>query len=112
MARLLQQLFRRQAMQVASLVTLDGDVPELAGWVKVTAEAAKPLLLRMTQHGIVETQVRIARKLGKVPESVGATAGDGMRRYAVPASEVFGKSWRVRKAADAKVRFDLFNPRV
>jgi hypothetical protein len=110
--RVLQVLFQRQAMDVASRLTVDGEVPDMTGWVAVTAGAAKPLLLRLTQHGIVETRLRLAAKLGKRPQS----ADDDMRRYVLPAGEVFGKAARaghvVTKAADVRVDFDLFNPRV
>ncbi len=128
LSRLLQALFRQQAREVASRLTLDGPEPDLTGWIAVTANAVKPLLLRLTQAGIVESKLRIARKLGRQPSRppnplTDAVAGsaDDMRRYVLPASDVFGKAARFAvqkaaryyaKAADARVDFDLFNPRV
>lgn len=138
LAEALRRLFRQQAMDVASRVTLDGPVPELVGWVEPIAEAAMPMLLRLTQNGIVETQLRLARR----GERSGTIQSDGLRRYAVPTGEAFGETakgvmWNARSAQsvlrlqrmlekaggssgyvtkaaapDARIAFDLFNPQV
>lgn len=92
--RLLQRLFAQQAREVASKVNLDTGVLDMSHWVKVTAEAVKPLLLARWQLGMKRTAVNLAKK------TMGKAFGNS-RRVVLKASK-----------PDIAFDFDLFNSRV
>lgn len=104
----LNTIFAQQARDVAGKVTIEGGVPDLAYWVRATAETVKPLLLQMAQIGMLQSQRRIDAKLRKP-----STLGD-LRRYNVGNEAAFVGKGLVTKSAVPKLvsRFDLFNPKV
>lgn len=107
LASALRAVFRRQALAIASKITLDGGVPETADWVDAVADVAKPHLLKLTQQGIVESDVKRGRRASASPMS-------SLRTYVVPIAQAFvGKSYVMKShRPDATLSFDLFNPRV
>lgn len=136
----LRTIFRQQAIEVAGRVRIDGEVPELVNWVEATAEAAIPLLLRLAQRGILETQLRLAKRGVSPGITLGRASGD-VRQHAVPVGQAFGvakgvmynrgfsqssqhpvrlqavqrssKAYVTKAVAPTvRVAFDIFNPRV
>lgn len=103
----LNAIFAQQARDVASKLRLDGEAPDLTPWIAATAQVAKPILLQMTQVGILQAQRRIDAKIGKRPV-------DDLRTYNVGNETAFTKSLRraVRKAATLQASFNIANPKV
>ncbi len=106
LTQLLQRIYAAQARDVAQRLTLDGDLPDMTAWIAATANAVKPLLLQMTQAGMLRAQRRIADKLrGSVAE---------MRRHEIPHDVAFKRFGGVVTKAGSVIQanFSLFNPRV
>ncbi len=106
LTQLLQRIYAAQARDVAQRLTLDGDLPDMTAWIAATANAVKPLLLQMTQAGMLRAQRRIADKLrGSVAE---------MRRHEIPHDVAFKRLGGVVTKAGPVIQanFSLFNPRV
>src|SRR5207302_10575738 len=64
LTQILQIIFAQQARYVLSQFNWDrieaGKAPDLTAWIQITANAAKPLLLHWWQHGLRQSQARIA----------------------------------------------------
>lgn len=125
MTRLLQRIFSAQARDVAQHVTPDGDAPDLTPWIAATANAVKPLLLRLYQAGAIQAQRRIADKLRQRGRSV--VGVEGMRRHEPGNDLAFGSDVgkavglmrrHVTKTANPPQHpfimssFEIFNPRI
>ena len=111
--QMLQRIFQQQARSVAAMLSLDGEVPDLTPWVTATAEAVKPIMLQMTQNGVLQSQRRIADKLRRMGNSVAVS--DGMRRHEVGNDAAFKSlRWTVQKAQQKKVEFlfNLYDPKI
>ncbi len=92
----LQAMFRQQAIYVAGRISLgtddplEGGVPELVDWVEPIANAASPMLLKLAQAGVLETQARLARRGIATGGIITGRAADDVRRYTVPTGQAFG----------------------
>jgi len=107
-ARLLQGAFARQAIDAARLLSpgilTRDEVPRFDHWPEILAETVKPLVLQLTQQGVIDSRRRLARFQG------GRTSEAMFRlpaRITLRNDTLFGK--RLKQLG---VSFDLFDPLV
>lgn len=90
---ILNRLFQAQARDAMSKVSLDRGVPDMSAWIKITADAVRPVMLRLHQEGMVRAAARIAAKVGAEP----VQSDQSMRRIALGNEAVFGPRVEMRQ---------------